>query len=111
VSAYRRILVAVDGSATSMKGLREAIRLAKDDRAQLFLVHVVNEFYAFASLDGYSPGVDLVPALREGGRRILAKALADREGIRAKTLMRETLGSDAEQVVRRSPVPVLLVRA
>lgn len=148
MSAYRRILVAVDGSPTSMKGLREAIRLAKNSRAQLFLVHVVNEFYAFANLDGYAPGVDLVPALREGGRRILAKAkaVADKEGIRAKTLMRETLGgpaaetivrdarrqradlivlgthgrrglrravlgSDAEQVVRRSPVPVLLVRA
>lgn len=148
MSAYRRILVAVDGSPTSMKGLREAIRLAKDDRAQLFLVHVVNEFYAFANLDGYAPGVDLVPSLREGGRRILAKAkaVADKAGIRAKTLMRETLGgpaaetivrdarrqradlivlgthgrrglrravlgSDAEQVVRRSPVPVLLVRA
>jgi len=148
MSAYRRILVAVDGSPTSMKGLREAIRLAKDSRAQLFLVHVVNEFYAFANLDGSVQGVDLVPALREGGRRILAKAkaVADKEGIRAKTLMRETLGgpaaetivrdarkqradlivlgthgrrglrravmgSDAEQVVRRSPVPVLLVRA
>jgi nucleotide-binding universal stress UspA family protein len=148
VSAYRRILVPVDGSPTATKGLREAIRLAKDSRAQLVLLHVVNEFYAFANLDGFAPGADLVPALREGGRRILAKAkaLADREGIRAKTLMRETLGgpaadtivrdarrqradlivlgthgrrglrravlgSDAEQVVRRSPVPVLLVRA
>ena len=148
MSAYRRILVAVDGSPTSTKGLREAIRLAKDSRAQLFLLHVVNEFYAFANLDGAAPGVDLVPALREGGRRILAKAkaVADKEGIRAKTLMRETLGgpaaetivrdarkqradlivlgthgrrglrrlvlgSDAEAVVRTSPVPVLLVRA
>lgn len=148
MSAYRRILVAVDGSPTSMKGLREAIRLAKDGRAQLFLVHVVNEFYAFANLDGFAPGVDLVPALREGGRRILArsKAVTDKARIRARTLMRETLGgpaadtivrearkqradvivlgthgrrglrravlgSDAEQVVRRSPVPVLLVRA
>jgi nucleotide-binding universal stress UspA family protein len=148
MSAYRRILVAVDGSPTSMKGLREAIRLAKDDRAQLFIVHVVNELYAFANLEGLTAGMDIVPALREGGRRVLAKAvaLADKEGIRAKTLMRETpggaaadlivrearkqradlivlgthgrrglrravLGSDAEQVVRRSPVPVLLVRA
>ncbi|HEY1290697.1 MAG TPA: universal stress protein [Burkholderiales bacterium] len=147
MSAYRRILVAVDGSATSMKGLREAIRLAKDDRAQLFVLHVVNELYAFANLEGFTAGVDIVPALREGGRRVLAKAtaVADKEGIRAKTLMRETpggaaadlivrearkqradlivlgthgrrglrravLGSDAEQVVRRSPVPVLLVR-
>ena len=148
MSAYRRILVAVDGSPTSMKGLREAIRLAKDGRAQLLLLHVVNEFYAFATLDGFAPGVDLVPTLREGGRRILAKAKAatDQAGIRAKTLMRETLGgpaadtivrdarkqradlivlgthgrrglrrlvlgSDAEAVVRTSPVPVLLVRA
>ena len=109
---------------------------------------MVNEFYAFASLDGFAPGVDLVPALREGGQRILAKAkaAAEKEGIRAKTLLRETLGgpaadtivrdarrqradlivlgthgrrglrrlvlgSDAEAVVRSSPVPVLLVRA
>lgn len=148
MSAYRRILVAVDGSPASMKGLREAIRLAKDGRAQLFLLHVVNEFYAFANLDGVAPGVDLVPALREGGQRILAKAkaAAEKEGLRAKTLLRETLGgpaadsivrdarrqradlivlgthgrrglrrlvlgSDAEAVVRSSPVPVLLVRA
>lgn len=148
MSAYRRILVAVDGSPTSMKGLREAIRLAKDGRAQLLLLHVVNEFYAFASLDGFAPGVDLVPALREGGQRILAKAkaAAEKEGIRAKTLLREmlggpaadtivrdarrqradlivlgthgrrglrrlVLGSDAEAVVRSSPVPVLLVRS
>lgn len=148
MSAYRRILVAVDGSPTSMKGLREAIRLAKEGRAQLLLLHVVNEFYAFASLDGFAPGVDLVPALREGGQRILAKAkaAAEKEGIRAKTLLRETLGgpaadsivrdarrqradlivlgthgrrglrrlvlgSDAEAVVRTSPVPVLLVRS
>lgn len=147
MSAYRRILVAVDGSAASMKGLREAIRLAKDDRAQLLLVHAVNDYYAFASLDGFAPGVDL-PALREGGRRILAKAqaVAEKSGIKAKTILREriggpaadvivpearrqradlivlgthgrrglrrlVLGSDAEQVVRTSPVPVLLVRA
>ena len=147
MSAYRRILVAVDGSPTSTKGLREAIRLAKDGRGQLVLVHVVNEFFAFANLDGFAPGVDLVPSLREGGRRILAraKALADKQRVRVRTVMRETLGgpaadtivrearkqradvivlgthgrrglrravlgSDAEQVVRRSPVPVLLVR-
>ena len=147
MSTYRRILVAVDGSPTSTKGLREAIRLAKDGRGQLVLVHVVNEFFAFANLDGFAPGVDLVPSLREGGRRILAraKALVDKQRVRVRTVMRETLGgpaadtivrearkqradvivlgthgrrglrravlgSDAEQVVRRSPVPVLLVR-
>jgi nucleotide-binding universal stress UspA family protein len=149
MSAYRRILVAVDGSSTSMKGVREAVRIAKDDGAQVILFHVVNEFYAFAPLDGFvAPGADIVPSLREGGRKTLAKAkaLADKAGVRATTAMRETLGgpaadsivrearkqradlivlgthgrrglrrmvlgSDAEQVVRTSPVPVLLVRA
>lgn len=148
MSAYRRILVAVDGSPASTKGLREAIRLAKDERAQLLLLHVVNELYAFGTLDGAAAGVDLVPSLREGGRRVLAKAqaLARKEGIEAKTLLREriggpaadaivpearkqradlivlgthgrrglrrlVLGSDAELVVRNSPVPVLLVRS
>ena len=148
MSAYRKILVAVDGSVASNKGLREAIRLAKDERAQLVLVHVVNEFYAFATLDGYAPGADLLPALKETGRRILAKAQAAAKtaGVKATSVLREriggpaadvivpearrqradlivlgthgrrgvrrlVLGSDAELVVRNSPVPVLLVRA
>jgi nucleotide-binding universal stress UspA family protein len=147
VSAYRRILVAVDGSDAAARGLREAIRLAKAEKAQLRIVHVVNEFYAFASPDASVP-TDIVPMLREGGRRILAKAQAQAEkhGVKAKSVMRETvgglaadaivaeakkqradlivlgthgrrgvrrlvLGSDAEQVVRASSLPVLLVRA
>jgi len=147
MSAYRKILAAVDGSPASNKGLREALRLAKREGARLCLVHVVNEFYAFAAFDGPAP-VDLVPALREGGRQILAKAraMADKAGVRCTLAMRETIGgpaadaivrearkqradlivlgthgrrgvrrlvmgSDAEQVVRTSPVPVLLVRA
>ena len=150
MSAYSRILVAVDGSAASNKGLREAIRLARAERARLFVVHVVDEFQAFAALDGTvaGPMVDLVPWLREGGERVLAKAVgvALKQKIKAKGILREmiggpaaapivrearkaraglivlgthgrrgvrrlVLGSDAEQVVRNSPVPVLLVRA
>lgn len=147
MSAYKRILVAVDGSGASSKGLREALRLAKREGARLFILHVVNEFPAFAGMDGSAP-VDLVPMLREGGRRILARARAAAEKAKVKPtiLMREiiggpaadpivreakkqradlivlgthgrrgvrrmVLGSDAEQVVRTSPVPVLLVRA
>jgi nucleotide-binding universal stress UspA family protein len=147
MSAYKRILAAVDGSPASNKGLREALRLAKREGARLCLVHVVNEFYAFAGMDGPAP-VDLVPALREGGKKILARAraMAEKAGVKPTLAMRETiggpaadaivrearkqgadlivlgthgrrgvrrlvLGSDAEQVVRTSRVPVLLVRA
>ena len=39
---YKRILVAIDESATSDLALREAINLAKDQNAALRLVHVVD---------------------------------------------------------------------
>ena len=147
MSAYKRILVAVDGSAASHKGLREALRLAGREGARLFVLNVVNDFPAMAGLEGPA-AVDLVPLLREGGKRVLARAaaIAKKAGARPTLLMREivgglaadaivrearkqradlivlgthgrrglrrlVLGSDAEQVVRTSPVPVLLVRA
>jgi nucleotide-binding universal stress UspA family protein len=107
MSAYRKILVAVDGSPASNKGLREAIRLAKAGRARLFIVHVVDEFQAFASTDGLmvAPAVDLVPALIEGGKRILAKAkaLAEKHKVSAKTVLRERIGGPAaDKIVREA---------
>jgi nucleotide-binding universal stress UspA family protein len=147
MNAYRRILAAVDGSAASDKGLREALRLARSERAQLLIVHVVNELFPYVGVDGTAP-IDVVPVLRESGRKVLARAAAAaaKQGVKAKAVMREVfggpaadtilrearkagadlivlgthgrrgvrrmvLGSDAEQVVRGSRVPVLLVRA
>ena len=40
---YQRILVPIDGSPTSTRGLDEAIRLAKLTGATLHLVHVLDE--------------------------------------------------------------------
>jgi nucleotide-binding universal stress UspA family protein len=147
--AYKRILVPVDGSRASNLGLREAIRLAKSQRARLQLVHVVDEHYVFMS--GAEIGIyakDLMPSLRQGGRRLLqkAEALVRRQGLNCSSVLLETLsgpaadlitrqakkwradvivlgthgrrgirrlvmGSDAEQIVRSSPVPVLLMRS
>jgi nucleotide-binding universal stress UspA family protein len=107
MTAYGRILVAVDGSAASNKGLREAIRLAKAGRAKLFIVHVVDEFQAFAAMDGMAvaPGVDLVPWLREGGKRVLAKAqaAASKQGVKGKGVLREMVGGPAaDKIVREA---------
>lgn len=108
MSAYRKILVAVDGSSASAKGLREAIRLAKAERARLFVLHVVDEYPAFAALDGMmagAPGADLIPALREGGKRVLAKAVAvvAKSGLKAKGILREMLsGPAAYPIVREA---------
>jgi nucleotide-binding universal stress UspA family protein len=107
VSAYRRILVAVDGSPVSSKGLREAIRLAKAEGAKLFIVHVVDEFQAFAAMDGMAaaPGADLVAWLREGGKRVLAKAqtVASRQKVKCKAVLRERIGGPAaDKIVREA---------
>ena len=40
---YQKILVPVDGSPTSSRGLQEAIKLAKLTGARLRLMHVVDE--------------------------------------------------------------------
>jgi nucleotide-binding universal stress UspA family protein len=103
MNAYRRIFVAVDGSPASSKGLREAVRLARSEEADLCIFHVVNEFYAFAMPEGGAVIADLVPTLREGGKRILAKAeqLARKEGVVPKTVMRETVGGAAADAIVR----------
>jgi len=40
---FNRILVAIDGSHTAEQALQEAMRLAKELRAQLRVVNVVDE--------------------------------------------------------------------
>ena len=145
---YKKILVPVDGSDASKRGLREALRLARSLGASVKLVHSVNEFL-MDSMNGPIPNYsDLIDALREGGRKVLkdAEATARESGVETQSEMFESiggraadvilqqakawpadlivmgthgrrgirrlvLGSDAEQVLRSSPVPVLMVRA
>ena len=145
---YKRILVPVDGSATSAKGLEEAIRLAKLTGASLELVNVVNEMSLAFGVEAYATySQDVLTALRDGAREILdnAQQRAASAGVGVDTKMIETfgarvadlivaeavagkadlivigthgrrgvgrllLGSDAEQILRLAPVPVLLVR-
>jgi len=100
---YRRILVAVDGSAASSKGLREAVRLAKAAGAKLCILHVVDEFHAFAGYDGLGATEDLLPAFRAGGKKVLdkAKRIAHAAGVRASTVLREMIGGPAADPIVR----------
>ncbi len=47
---YKRILVPLDGSETSERGLREAIALARDSKARLHLVHAIDSFPLMAEM-------------------------------------------------------------
>jgi nucleotide-binding universal stress UspA family protein len=145
---YQRILVPLDGSDTSTLGLREAIRLAIDQRARLRLVVVVDESVASQNFEAIFLTGDLIGALRQAGKKVIQEALAltRKHGIKADTSLSETkggrvsdlivreakkwkadlivmgthgrrginrmvLGSDAEAVLRTSPVPVLMIRS
>ena len=72
---YSRILVPVDGSSTSRRGLREAIRLAGLIGARLRLVHVIDELSCALAMDAYAgPSGDWLGDLRGTGERLLAEA-------------------------------------
>jgi nucleotide-binding universal stress UspA family protein len=146
--SYKRILVPVDGSPTSAKGLKEAIKLARESRARLRLLYVVEEYAAFAAPELGANVGPLLDALKSSGRKALARVerTARAAGARPETVLvedfggrvadaivqqakrwradlivmgthgrrgvkRVLLGSDADLVVRYSPVPVLLIPA
>lgn len=98
---YKRILVPVDGSPTSVKGLREAMRLAKDQNAALRLVHVVDEFLMSSS---FGPSIDyqlFIEALRKTGQQTLQtlQAMVRTENLEADTALLETIGGRAADLI------------
>jgi nucleotide-binding universal stress UspA family protein len=145
---YKRILVPVDGSGSANRGLQEALRLAKDQQAKVFVLHVVEEQFVTQAAEGIVFSERIFESMRGNGRKVLARAAAAARklGVSAQGLLIESItvpvadlvvreakkqradlivigthgrrgitralmGSDAEEVVRASPVPVLLVRS
>jgi nucleotide-binding universal stress UspA family protein len=144
---YQRILVPVDGSDTATLGLKEAIKLAKNQGGRIRLVHVVNEFILDPAYSPQAYAPNVIETMREGGRKVLEQAstLVRQQGIDCETALLESvggpasdfivsqaeewpaeivvmgthgrrglrrlaMGSDAEGVMRRTPVPLMLVR-
>ena len=102
---YQRILVPLDGTPTAAQGLREAIELARDQKAQILLLHVVDEWRVAAG-DIAAVNLDAgAKALREAGAELLKQA-EDRvreAGIRVQTALVEELGIPVgECVVQRA---------
>ncbi len=150
---FRRILVPIDGSPTSNRGLDEAIGLASDQKASICLLHVVDELVVTGGVHAmmYVPPSctdEFFRALRRGGKKLLsdAEAKVRKHGIAVEPVLLEmvggrvadliikqakkwradvivlgthgrrglsrlVMGSDAEMVLRETPLPVLLVRS
>jgi nucleotide-binding universal stress UspA family protein len=99
---YEKILVPIDGSETSARGLEEAMRVARSGPgSRIRLVHVVNEFI----FDGaYSSGTftnDLFASLRDTGKAILAQSesIVRQQGIEVDSVMLESIGAPAADFI------------
>ena len=94
---YKRILVPVDGSDTSMRGLGEAMAIARQSGGQLCLFHVVNELVLDYPYSAHSSGMTLVDSLRDLGNGILKRAedLAAKEGLSVESVLFEGFGGSA----------------
>ena len=102
---FGNILVAIDGSPTSTHGLRTAIELAADQKARLHVVHVVDAMVVTPVLDGGYPPADymepMVEALRQSGRKLLARAQAKAEerGVDLRPALVEAFGGTVAHTI------------
>ena len=145
---YARILVPIDGSDTSRRGLEEAIALAGQLKSTLRLLHVTSDVPVMLEMANAVDFGKYREGLHQYGRDLMeeSRRMAERAGVAAEVELRDiktgrvadvivdeaaaakcdlivigthgrrgfnrlVVGSDAEAVVRASPVPVLLVRA
>jgi nucleotide-binding universal stress UspA family protein len=96
---YKKILVPVDGSETATRGLQEAIRFAADQRAQIRIVHVVDEFVMVSPHAIVTANV--IEGLCAAGKSILAAAreIVQSAGINVDTQLIEAFGTAAGEYV------------
>jgi len=100
---YKRILVPVDGSGSSNRGLQEAVRLAKNQKAKLIVLHVVEEQFVTQAAEGVVFSDQMFESMRAGGRKVLARAeaLAKKRGVRAQGVLLESIAVPVADLVVR----------
>ncbi len=99
---YQRILVPLDGSSTAECGLREAVALAKGQKATtLFFLHVVDDFSMLVEMTSVRSYDEMLKGLRQYGLELLAKArrIAEDAGAHAESLLREVTNERVAQVI------------
>jgi len=98
---YQKILVPIDGSKTAARGLDEAIKLAKSLGSSVRLIHVVNELMIVATYEGTVYSGELIEALRESGKKILAQAQnrVSAAGVNVQSELLEAHGGHAGTVI------------
>ena len=99
---YQRILVPIDGSATSTRGLDETIGLAKLTGATLRLVHVLDELVFVTGFEaGATYTKDVLPMIKKTGESILMNGAARvaAAGVTVDTLLLECFATRTSEIV------------
>ncbi len=99
---YQRILVPVDGSPTSTRGLDEAVRLAQLTRGQLRLLHVLDQVIAVTGFETAAVYLDeVLPMLKQAGYTLLeqAKTRVDAAGVPVDTLLATCVARRTSEVI------------
>ena len=101
---YRRILVAVDGSATSNKALVAALEMASysGGRSVIRLIYVLDELVYLPGLDPHAGQFgSAIYAMREAGEKVLAAGLAivQSAGVQGDTVLVDRLGAHLAETV------------
>ena len=99
---YQRILVPIDGSTTSNKGLDEAIQLARLTGAKLRLVHIVDTLSFATGFEPYTVYAgDVIPRMKEAGQQILdeGQRRVAEQGVAVDTLLFDSLANRVSDTV------------
>lgn len=111
---YKRILVAVDGSDVSNRALKEAIKLAKEQKARLKILHVLDQ----SIVDYTGMGIDFAAyaaSVRKYGQDILKKAeqAAHRSRVTSEGELVETMRGRIEEKIieeaKKWPAELLVI--
>jgi len=100
---YKRIFVPVDGSSASNAGLKEALKLAKDQHAKLRLLHIVDELVVFNTPEAGFNIQSVVESMKRSGQQLVKRAakLAASRGVKAESALIESAGVRVADVITR----------
>jgi nucleotide-binding universal stress UspA family protein len=99
---YRNILVPVDGSDTSTRGLLQAIKLAQAGHGIIRLIHVVNTaVFALDYAAAFAVPNDFPARLREDGEAALKQAedVVRQHGLRSESLILGTVSDNTGELI------------
>jgi nucleotide-binding universal stress UspA family protein len=102
---FSKILVPVDGSPTSYRGLKFAIDVAKKYDAEITLIHVIEEptyAYSYSPMGGMMLPGEYYTGMREHAEKLLSKRKKEltSKGVQARTLIRR--GNPTVQILKAS---------